>query len=126
MKTSSDPASDSAQYRDLLLEKRAELLAEIGSNIPRFTDAGQLSDDDQAQALHEQFVSVKVRQRCYRTLQEVNAALDRLDTGDYGVCLDCGERIHPRRLLAIPWAAYCVQCQERRGHGVEEFDERAA
>lgn len=113
-------------YRELLQAKRSELLAELGSDIPRLSDLGQLGEDDQAPALHDQFISLEVRQRCYRTIQEIDAALDRLVTGVYGVCLNCGEAINPRRLAAIPWAAHCIPCQESRGHDIEELDERAA
>ena len=41
------------------------------------------------------------------------AALARLDTGDYGTCVDCGEPIPERRLLAQPFAVRCLACQER-------------
>lgn len=126
MKKDSHPIPDSARFRELLLMKKSELTAEMGLEIPRLSDSGQLSDDDQAQALHDQFVTLEFQQRCYQTLREINTALDRLTTGDYGICVDCGEPINYRRLLAIPWAARCLQCQERRTEGVEEFHERAA
>jgi RNA polymerase-binding transcription factor len=126
MKRDSSPISEFAQDRELLLAKRSELLAEMGSKIPRLTESGRLADDDQAQALHDQFVSLEVQGRCYRTLKEIDAALDRLATGDYGICLNCGESINPRRLTAIPWAAHCIRCQENASRDVEEFDGRAA
>lgn len=126
MKKNSDPIPELTRFRELLLRKKSELIAEMGLKIPGLSEPGRLADDDQAQALHDQFVSLEVQQRCYRTLREVNAALDRLDGGDYGVCVECGEPINHRRLLAIPWAARCIQCQERRGQSVEELDERAA
>ena len=45
----------------------------------------------------------------------VEEALDRLQSGDFGVCLSCEEAIAPKRLSAIPWARYCVTCQELTG-----------
>ena len=48
-----------------------------------------------------------------RLLHEIEGALDRLDAGEYGVCVDCGERIGQRRLAALPWAPRCMACQER-------------
>ncbi len=125
MKRDSGPIPELAQLRELLLTKRSELLTQMGAKVPRLSESGRLAEDDQAQALHDQFVSVEVQQRCYRTLKEIDAALDRLDAGDYGVCLSCGEPINPRRLLAIPWAAYCIRCQETKVD-VEELDGRAA
>ncbi|MEK7407047.1 MAG: TraR/DksA C4-type zinc finger protein [Acidobacteriota bacterium] len=46
-------------------------------------------------------------------LREIRAALERLDGGVYGVCQQCGEPIDGKRLDALPWAAFCVPCQER-------------
>ncbi|MBI3697002.1 MAG: TraR/DksA family transcriptional regulator [Acidobacteria bacterium] len=43
----------------------------------------------------------------------LDAALDRLDSGDYGICVDCGAAIASKRLVAIPWASRCIACQER-------------
>lgn len=45
-------------------------------------------------------------------IREIRAALARLDSGEYGVCVDCEQAIAPKRLAAAPWAARCVGCQE--------------
>ena len=126
MKNKSVSMPPPAGYRELLLAKKSELLAENGSEIPRLSESRGMADEDQAQAAHDQFVSLEIQRRSYRTLQEIAAAIDRLDTGDYGVCLDCGEAISPRRLAAVPWAAYCIRCQEQPGHGIEQLDGEAA
>ena len=39
-------------------------------------------------------------------------ALRRIEDGSFGVCLHCEEDISPKRLAAVPWAAFCIQCQE--------------
>jgi len=41
--------------------------------------------------------------------------LDRINAGDYGVCLGCEEQIPAKRLQALPWARYCVNCQQTLG-----------
>jgi RNA polymerase-binding transcription factor DksA len=41
-------------------------------------------------------------------------ALERLRQGTFGECAECGGEIEPKRLEAIPWARYCVKCQEAR------------
>jgi DnaK suppressor protein len=46
-------------------------------------------------------------------LKLMDAALERLDYDEFGICDDCGETIPRKRLEAIPWAAYCLSCQER-------------
>jgi len=45
-------------------------------------------------------------------LRQVADALDRITTGDYGICLECEEPISAKRLTALPWAALCLSCQE--------------
>ena len=45
-------------------------------------------------------------------LRDVAAALERIERGTYGECVDCGEDIAPARLAAQPWAARCIPCQE--------------
>jgi DnaK suppressor protein len=46
-------------------------------------------------------------------LQQVNAALERMDEGTYGVCQRCGKPIAAERLEAFPYVAYCIECQAR-------------
>jgi DnaK suppressor protein len=45
-------------------------------------------------------------------LQMVYDALDRIQDRTYGICDHCSESIHPKRLDAVPWARYCVRCQD--------------
>jgi RNA polymerase-binding transcription factor len=45
-------------------------------------------------------------------LREVQAALRRIDTGTFGICINCEENINPKRLAAVPWASSCIICQE--------------
>ncbi len=45
-------------------------------------------------------------------LREVRAALGRIDSGSFGICLNCEEDIGARRLAAMPWAPLCIVCQE--------------
>lgn len=54
-------------------------------------------------------------------LEQVNAALQRLDDGTYGFCLRCGKPIDARRLEALPYALYDIECQE----AVEQEQETA-
>ena len=45
-------------------------------------------------------------------LRNARAALRRIQNGSFGICEECEEEIHPKRLRAIPWAALCIHCQE--------------
>lgn len=46
-------------------------------------------------------------------LTDINAALDRLENGTYGICMNCGETIMPERLKALPSAELCIECQRK-------------
>jgi len=48
----------------------------------------------------------------FSRVQSLKLALQRIQDGSYGSCLECGDEISPKRLKAVPWASYCVQCQE--------------
>jgi DnaK suppressor protein len=72
---------------------------------------GGIAVEDQAPLMHEQFVALRQRRMDGRKLKLIDAALDRLNSGDFGLCGECGERISDKRLKALPWAAYCVECQ---------------
>jgi DnaK suppressor protein len=50
--------------------------------------------------------------RTSRRLRDVEAAIRRIQEGDFGACGDCNEQIPVKRLTAIPWASRCVRCQE--------------
>jgi DnaK suppressor protein len=90
-------------YRRKLQEKRREVTAGLGMKFDTLARMGRVAEDDQAQISHDL----------------VEEALDRLDSGDYGTCLRCEERIPAKRLEVLPWARYCVQCQESMGAGLE-------
>ncbi len=49
----------------------------------------------------------------YQTIQQLDAALERLRDGTYGTCQGCGQAIPTERLAAVPWTAFCVACASR-------------
>jgi DnaK suppressor protein len=48
-------------------------------------------------------------------LRRIEEALLRIDHGTFGLCLDCGMPLSTARLEAVPWASYCIRCQDLRG-----------
>lgn len=56
--------------------------------------------------------AAQIRARESQLLRQVEAARERLREEKFGKCLACEDEITPKRLEAIPWAAYCVECQE--------------
>jgi DnaK suppressor protein len=51
-------------------------------------------------------------ERDTKKLMQIGAALKHIDDGEFGICLDCEEPISTKRLTAVPWAGYCLHCQE--------------
>ena len=110
------PATETgSSYREMLLAKRSEVLSGLGSRFDTRAAIGRVAEDDQAGISHDEFISTRLNSLDYGQLRLVNEALDRLASGDYGVCLACEQPIAAKRLQAIPWARYCVMCQETRG-----------
>jgi len=107
------PAADSREtYKGMLLEKRREVLSALGVKFDTLARMGRVAEEDQAQITHDEFVSLHLNSIDYGQLRLIEEALDRLDAGDYGTCLSCEEPIAPKRLRAVPWARYCIACQE--------------
>lgn len=105
-----------AQRADLLraLNKREEI------QIERASDSL-----DEIQNAANRDLAVRLINREGRLLRQVEAALQRVKDHTYGVCQECEEEITPRRLAAVPWAEFCIRCQERMdaAHSAGEVDE---
>jgi DnaK suppressor protein len=97
-------------HRDALLAKRAAILSAL--RLERGKPNERVAEDDQGTIAHEEFVSTRLNHLDYAQLRLIDEALDRIDAGDYGVCLSCEDIIPDKRLNALPWAKYCVPCQE--------------
>lgn len=115
MKTSA-PVKESVEgYRQKLLEKRIEVLSGLGTKFATLARMERVGEEDQAQLSHDEFVSLRLNSLDYAQLKLVDEALDRLDSGDYGICLACEEPIPAKRLRVLSWARYCVKCQDSAG-----------
>ena len=111
-------------YRAMLLEKRRQILASLGVKFDTIARMGRVAEEDQAQVSHDEFISLRMNSLDYRQLRLIQEALDRIESGDFGTCLACEEPIAPKRLQALPWARYCIGCQETIGAEMDrEADE---
>jgi DnaK suppressor protein len=115
MKKTAPPVESNQAHRQSLLEKRQAVLSGLGIKFDTLARMGRVAEEDQAQMSHDEFVSLHLNSLDYVQLRLVEEALDRLDAGDYGICLSCEEPIPAKRLRALPWARYCVACQEMAG-----------
>jgi DnaK suppressor protein len=100
-----------ARYRTLLKAKEGELVEALkhreGIAIQRTADTL-----DEVLLAGERELVIRNLDREARLLRDIRSALARMEEGSYGICLSCEEAINPRRLDAVPWASYCVVCQD--------------
>jgi DnaK suppressor protein len=68
---------------------------------------------DMTQQAAERDVAVQILDRESVLVRQLRSAIDRVEDGSYGICLQCEEAIAPKRLKAIAWAELCIHCQER-------------
>src|SRR5271165_1427182 len=105
-----------AAYRKILEGKAEEVrhsmsaqkAAQVVARLDVPSDEGDLS-----QQHHEEWIFLNRNTIDMKLLREIGDALHRLDHGSYGTCMECEEAISIKRLDAVPWARYCVTCQER-------------
>ena len=108
------------QLRQVLEAKSSELRAQLGnpgSEPVLHTLADPYDTADWAEKSHEEWIFLKKNSFDMAILRDIGEALERLRDGTYGVCMDCGLPVSRKRLEAVPWARYCVSCQERRQSG---------
>lgn len=101
-------------FRNRLVEKRRQLVEEVGKSVVY----AQGQEDDSIKDLGDQANSAYNREFLFelgngdrRLLKEVVSALRKLEDGSFGICERCGESIAEKRLEALPFARYCIDCQ---------------
>jgi DnaK suppressor protein len=93
--------------RDEMLDNARETGLHLKEN-ENFADP-----NDRASAEEEQILEQRVRDRERKLLKKINKALARIESGEFGWCLETGEPIGLARLLARPTAEYSIEAQER-------------
>lgn len=104
------------RMKQRLLNKEKELLADIARLDVGARAAGEQEvrdSTDAATASQGASESLEEGTLATSTLQQVRDALQRIKNGAYGKCNACGRPIEPARLEAVPWAAYCLEDQEK-------------
>ncbi len=91
------------QRDGIAIERSADLVEEVQSASERALAVGNLD------------------RNCIQ-LRNARAALSRIQDGSFGICQRCDENIHPKRLAAVPWAAFCIHCQEAVDRNSDEFE----
>jgi DnaK suppressor protein len=118
-------AAEIEKYRELLLHERERLTISVerlhDDNTTSIEDElGELSAGgvdnhmaDTASAAYERELDAGFEESAQHTLEEIEAALQRIDAGTYGACEVCGKPIGAERLAAISWARLCIDDKRR-------------
>ncbi len=113
-------------YKKILQAKRDEL-EHVVRNRDAITIEKSADALDEVQHASERELAIRNLDRESNLLRNVRSALRRIDDGSFGVCLHCEEEISPKRIAAVPWAPYCIQCQEQadrnQAAGEESLDD---
>ena len=115
--------SDLLHRRDTILETARRAQSELealrgAERDPEFEEG--------AQSEHEQYTLSLLGEVQRRQVAMIDAALARIDAGEYGVCVDCESEIDPKRLQALPFALLCTECATRRERGLVPELERSS
>jgi len=107
--------------RDKLMAKKSEIVAAYNKN----KSYGQQADEEGAQDIADKATSSYAKEFLFslsnserETLQLVEEALLRVDGARFGTCQVCSDPVERKRLEAVPWAKYCLGCQEKKELGL--------
>jgi DnaK suppressor protein len=124
------PAAEVPQERFDALRARLQIQRdEIVSMYKQDLRAGQESTDDGTEDIVDRANNAYNRELMFslsdaerNTLLQIENALRRMEEGGYGRCANCGQNIAVPRLEALPWARFCVDCQELAEKGMLEVE----
>ena len=97
------------EFRDLLIKKRQDLLPDISLIGQEALDKKVCTTNSTGVDNCINDASFELLEKEWLLLREINAALDRIQDGTYGICLATDQPIHKERLMAQPWARYCIE-----------------
>jgi len=111
------------EVKALLLRMRADLLREVSESYATCRELGQdgVPDiGDMSANAYSRDVLFNLSETQRQQILDIDAALERIANGEYGICMKCGEEIAPRRLEVRPFSRYCIECKT----DIEKFGER--
>lgn len=108
------------EIKEKLIAERDILIEKLKGNDLSVDDSETPDPVDLAVRNYSKNVMLAVSENESRQLALIDEALLRIDDGEYGPCQNCQNPINPKRLAAIPWARYCLNCQELLEQGLLE------
>src|SRR5205807_8366152 len=113
-------------FTDKLLERREGLVGQVQEaelySRERDSEATQDPADMAANAYTKELL-VSMSDNDRQLLKLIDEALDRIEAGEYGKCVRCGNPVPDRRLEAVPWARHCLPCQDLHERGLLSEEE---
>ena len=106
--------SDEEQIRDKLIAHKRELEKRVDRIHAHAREPLEADSSEQAAQLGNVQVVSALENEAINEIAQIDAALRRLEAGQYGICVTCGEDISPKRLEAWPASAECLECAESR------------
>ncbi len=110
------------EIKENLLAERASLIEKLKGNDLSVDDSETPDPVDLAVRNYSKNVMLAVSENESRQLALIDEALVRIEDDEYGVCQNCEKDIVPKRLAAIPWARYCIDCQQLVEQGLLDED----
>ena len=104
--------SNLKEIKEKLLAERDLLIEKLKGNDLSIDDAETPDPVDLAVRNYSKNVMLAVSENESKQLALVDEAILRIDDDEYGHCQNCEKEVNPKRLAAIPWARYCLDCQE--------------
>ena len=118
-----DELGGAEAVREVLLGHRDRILKMYEKDVRAGQEASDEGSDDvvdRANNAYSRELLFSLSDGERHTMLRVEEALQRLEGGTYGVCINCGNEIRSGRLRAVPWARYCIDCQELAEKGMLE------
>jgi DnaK suppressor protein len=113
-------------YRDRLLGRREGLVGQVmeAEQYSRERDSEATQDPaDMAANAYTKELLFSMSNNDRRFLELIDEALVRIEAGEYGECVHCGEPVQDKRLEAVPWARHCLRCQDLQERGLLTEDD---
>lgn len=105
-------AKEAREIKDRLMKERELIVQKLNGNDLSIDDSETPDPVDLAVRNYSKNVMLAVSENESRQLVLIDEALQRVEDKEYGECQNCGKEVNPKRLSAIPWARYCIDCQE--------------
>ena len=110
------------ETKEKLLAERELLIQKLKGNDLSVDDSETPDPVDLAVRNYSKNVMLAVSENESKKLALIDEALLRIDDDEYGICLNCEKEINPKRLAALPWARFCLDCQELQEKGLLDED----